>query len=252
MQELCSKDNIYGKYCQYLNCREESIDAQIRAINEYDPRNEHSIVKIYTAEAQSATTDNRPQFLQMMKDSATGLFNAVIVHKLDRFSRDRYDSAFYKRQLKKNGVKLISVLENLDDSPESIILESVLEGMVEYYSANLAHEVMKGMKDTALQCRHNGGTPTLGYDVLPDKSYAVNESEARITRTIFEMYASGHSYNEIIDTMNREGYRSKFGRSFGKNSLHDILRNEKYTGTYIFNRTGCRFCRERCQRPTVN
>ena len=71
----------------------------------------------------------------MMKDSATGLFNAVIVHKLDRFSRDRYDSAFYKRQLKKNGVKLISVLENLDDSPESIILESVLEGMAEYYSA---------------------------------------------------------------------------------------------------------------------
>lgn len=227
---------IYARYSSD-NQREESIDAQVRAINEYAQRNGYSIVKIYSDEARSATTDNRPQFLQMMKDSATGLFNAVIVHKLDRFSRDRYDSAFYKRQLKKNGVKLISVLENLDDSPESIILESVLEGMAEYYSANLAREVMKGMKETALQCRHNGGTPPLGYDVLPDKSYAINESEARIIRTIFEMYASGHSYNEIIDTMNREGYRSKSGRSFGKNSLHDILRNEKYTGTYIFNRT---------------
>ncbi len=227
---------IYARYSSD-NQREESIDAQVRAINEYAQRNGYSIVKIYSDEARSATTDNRPQFLQMMKDSAVGLFNAVIVHKLDRFSRDRYDSAFYKRQLKKNGVKLISVLENLDDSPESIILESVLEGMAEYYSANLAREVMKGMKETALQCRHNGGTPPLGYDVLPDKSYAINESEARIVRNIFEMYASGQSYNEIIDTMNREGYRSKYGRSFGKNSLHDILRNEKYTGTYIFNRT---------------
>ncbi len=227
---------IYARYSSD-NQREESIDAQIRAINEYAQKNGHTIVKIYTDEARSATTDNRPQFLQMIKDSATGLFNAVIVHKLDRFSRDRYDSAFYKRQLKKNGVKLVSVLENLDDSPESIILESVLEGMAEYYSANLSREVMKGMKETALQCKHNGGTPPLGYDVMPDKTYAVYESEASIIRKIFEMYAAGKGYNEIIDTLNAEGCRSKSGRPFGKNSLHDILRNEKYTGTYIFNRT---------------
>lgn len=227
---------IYARYSSD-NQREESIDAQVRAINEYARKNGHTIVRIYTDEARSATTDNRPQFLQMMKESATGMFNAVIVHKLDRFSRDRYDSAFYKRQLKKNGVKLISVLENLDDSPESIILESVLEGMAEYYSANLSREVMKGMKETALQCRHNGGTPPLGYDVLPDKSYSVNESEARTVRMIFEMYASGKGYNEIIDTLSIEGCLSKSGRPFGKNSLHDILRNEKYTGTYVFNRT---------------
>ena len=227
---------IYARYSSD-NQREESIDAQIRAINDYAQKNGHTIVRIYTDEAKSATTDNRPKFLQMTKDSATGLFNAVIVHKLDRFSRDRYDSAFYKRQLKKNGVKLISVLENLDDSPESIILESVLEGMAEYYSANLSREVMKGMKETALQCKHNGGIPPLGYDVLPDKTYCINEAEARIVRMIFEMYAAGKGYNEIIDTLSSEGFKSKSGRSFGKNSLHDILRNEKYTGTYIFNRT---------------
>ncbi|MGI6562431.1 MAG: recombinase family protein [Clostridia bacterium] len=96
---------------------------------------------------------------------------------MDRFSRDRYDSAFYKRQLKKNGVRLISVLENLDDSPESIILESVLEGMAEYYSRNLAREVMKGMRETALQCKHTGGKPPLGYDVAPDGTYIINEHE---------------------------------------------------------------------------
>ena len=92
----------------------------------YCEKNNINIVRIYSDEARSATTDDRPQFLQMIKDSELGLFNAVIVHKLDRFARNRYDSAFYKRILKKNGVRLISVLENLDDSPESIILESVL------------------------------------------------------------------------------------------------------------------------------
>jgi site-specific DNA recombinase len=168
----------YARYSSD-NQREESIDAQLRAIREYCDRNGIRLVKIYTDEARSATTDDRPGFLQMIQDSALGLFDAVIVHKLDRFSRDRYDSAFYKRQLKKNGVRLISVLENLDDSPESIILESVLEGMAEYYSRNLAREVMKGMKETALQCKHTGGKPPLGYDVAPDGTYVINEQEAK-------------------------------------------------------------------------
>lgn len=155
---------IYARYSSD-NQREESIDAQIRAIKAYAEREGHSIVKIYTDEAKSATTDNRPQFQQMIADSSSGFFDCVIVHKLDRFARDRYDSAIYKRKLKINGVSVLSVLENLDGSPESIMLESVLEGMAEYYSKNLAREVMKGMSETAYQCRHTGGTPPLGYDV---------------------------------------------------------------------------------------
>jgi site-specific DNA recombinase len=226
---------IYARYSSD-NQREESIDAQVRAINEYAQKNGHSIVKIYSDEARSATTDNRPQFLQMMRDSAMGLFNAVIIHKLDRFSRDRYDSAFYKRQFKKNGVKLISVLENLDDSPESIILESVLEGMAEYYSANLSREVMKGMRETAYQCKHNGGIPPLGYDVLPDKTYAINNYEATILKEIFELYAAGNGYSKIIQLLNQKGYKTKVGKSFGSNSLHELLVNEKYIGTYVFNK----------------
>ena len=132
----------------------------------------------YIDEAKSATSDNRPQFKQMVADSKDRDFDYVIVHKLDRFSRDRYDSTVYKRALNKNGVKLISVLENLDDSPESIILESVLEGMSEYYSRNLAREVMKGKMETAYQCKHNGGIPPLGYDVSKDNTYVINPYEA--------------------------------------------------------------------------
>ncbi len=145
------------------NQRDESIDAQVRAIEAYCEQKGFDLVKIYADRAKSATSDKRPEFLQMIEDSGKGLFDVAIVHKLDRFSRDKYDSAKYKRILKKNGVKLLSVTENLDDSPESVILESLLEGMAEYYSKNLAREVMKGLKETAYQCKHTGGLPPIGY-----------------------------------------------------------------------------------------
>ncbi len=169
----------------------------------------------------------------MINDCALGLFKAVIVHKFDRFSRDRYDSAFYKRQLKRQGVKLISVLEPLDGSPESIILESVLEGMAEYYSKNLARETMKGLKENAYKAKFNGGIPPLGYDVDKEGKYVVNENEAQAVRIIFNMYCDGHSYKEIITAL--RSFRTKRGKPFGKNSLHEILKNERYTGVYIFN-----------------
>lgn len=219
------------------NQREESIEAQLRAIREYVGREGITIVKVYADEARSATTDNRPEFQHMMLDATTGMFNAVIVHKLDRFSRDRYDSAYYKRLLKKAGVRLISVLERLDDSPESIIMESVLEGMAEYYSRNLAREVMKGMKETAYECKHTGGIPPLGYDVAPDKTYIINLAEAETVKIIFAMYADGMGYGKIIDELNGRGFRTKAGNPFGKNSLHEILKNEKYHGVFVFNKT---------------
>ena len=222
-------------YARYSSDNQDiaSIDAQIRAIREYCERSSIYLSKIYTDEARSATTDNRPEFQQMIRDSSLGLFDAIIVHKLDRFSRDRFDSAFYKHQLRKNGIRLISVLENLDDSPESIILESVLEGMAEYYSRNLAREVMKGMKETALRCKHTGGKPPLGYDVAHDKTYVINEEESHVVRSIFEIYAAGSGYSEIMS----KGYKTKTKHPFGKNSIHEILKNEKYRGVYVFNRT---------------
>lgn len=230
------KAAIYVRYSSD-NQREESIEAQIRAIKEFAKIENIEIVKIYADEAKSATTDDRPQFLRLMKESEFNIFDSVIVHKLDRFARNRYDSAFYKKKLKDNNVKLISVLEHLDDSPESIILESVLEGMAEYYSVNLSREVMKGMKETALQCKHNGGLPPLGYNVAPDKLYVINDYEAGAIKTIFELYASGIGYTPILDKLNELGYKTKTGKSFGKNSLFTILNNEKYNGVYVFNKT---------------
>jgi len=227
---------IYARYSSD-NQREESIDAQIRAIQSWIENKGIEIAKIYVDEAKSATTDNRPQFLQMMRDAETGMFQCVIVHKLDRFSRDRFDSAYYKRHLKRFGIKLYSVLEHLDDSPESVILESVLEGMAEYYSKNLSREVMKGLKENALQCKHTGGLPPLGYDLASDKTYKINVEEAKAVKMIYTMYLNGDGYSKIIDALKDIGIKTKRGQAFGKNSLNSILSNEKYTGTYIFNRT---------------
>lgn len=229
---------IAAAYARYSsdNQRQESIDAQLRAIREYCKKNNYSLEYIYADEALTGTTDKREQFLKMIEDCKHGLFSVVIVHKLDRFSRDRYDSAFYKREIKRNNVKLFSVLENLDDSPESIITESILEGMAEYYSKNLAREVRKGMNENALKAKHNGGVAPLGYNITQDKGYEINETEAEAVKKIFNMYIAGYGYGLIIKNLNQNGYKTKLGAKFGKNSIADILRNEKYVGRYVFNK----------------
>ena len=230
------KAAIYARYSSD-NQREESITAQLRAAHEYCKKNDYIIVKEYTDEAISARTDERPAFQKMIEDAATGLFGVLIVHKIDRFARNRYDAAFYKRSLQKSGVRIRYIEHQLDDSPESGMLESVLEGMAEYFSKNLAREVRKGQKENALQAKHNGGTPPLGYSLTPNKEYQIDESEAPIVRKIFTEYANGKSLRLIRDDLNSAGYRTKKGRAFGTNSLWDLMRNEKYIGTYVYGKS---------------
>ena len=223
------------------NQRSESIDAQVRAMNDYCKRNNIVIVNTYVDEAKSATTDRRPAFQQMIADSSLAIFDIVLVHKLDRFARNRYDSAIYKRELKKHNVQVFSVLENLDDSPESIMMESVLEGMNEYYSQNLARETMKGMRETAYQCKHTGGKPPLGYDIdIETRRLIVNEYEAETVRIIFNMYSDGFGYTSILNELQTQNRKTKVGKDFMKNSLYSILTNPKYTGMYVFNRSSAK------------
>ena len=180
---------IYARYSSH-NQREESIEAQVRECKKFAVSQGLHIVEVYSDSAKSGTNTDREAFQRMIKDSAEHKFKYLILHKLDRFARAKYESAIYKHKLKENGVTVLSVTEKLDDSPESIILESVIEGMAQYYSANLAREVMKGMRESAYDCKHLGGIPPLGYDVDPEThKYVINESEAKIIKIIFEKYA---------------------------------------------------------------
>ena len=224
----------YARFSSDLQ-REESIEAQLRAIQAYCNEHDFVLLTVYADRGISGTSDKRPEFQRMIKDSASKQFDAVIVHKLDRFARNRYDSAFYKNILKKNNIKLISVLENLQDTPESVILESVIEGMNEYYSLNLSREVRKGLQENALECKVTGGPPALGYTVDKEtKKYIINEFEAEAVRLIFQMYIDGYSYGDIIEVLNNKGYHTRRGKPFAKNSINNILKNERYTGVYIY------------------
>jgi site-specific DNA recombinase len=227
---------IYARFSSH-NQREESIDAQVRACTEYAQKKGYHVVGVYADSAKTGTNADRGQFQQMIKDSENRFFKCLIIHKLDRFSRNKYDSAIYKRKLKQNGVAIRSVMENLDDSPESVVLESVLEGFNQYYSLNLARETMKGLKESAYKCQYLGGRPPLGFDIdRLTKKYVINEAEAATVRDIFRKYAEGIGYNQILEYLNGTGVKTKYGNPFGKNSLYSLLQNEKYIGTFIFNK----------------
>ena len=217
--------------------RSESIDAQLRAINKYTDENNMILVNKYIDMAKSGKNDDRPEFLQMIQDARENLFDIIVVHKLDRFARNRYDSVRYRHELKRHNVKLLSVLENYDsDTPEGVLIESLYEGMNEYYIKNLSREIMKGLKENAYQAKFTGGVPPLGYDIDENLHYVINPAEAEIVRHIFDMAVQNIGYGQIIDDLNSKGYRTKTGKFFSKNSLSSLLRNPKYCGIYEYNK----------------
>ena len=225
----------YARYSSD-NQREESISAQLKAIQEYCTNKGYVLVKVYTDEAKSATTDNRPNYQKLIEESSLNIFDVLIVHKLDRFARNRYDSAFYKRKLKLNNVRVESVLEQLDNSPESVILESVLEGMAEYYSKNLAREVRKGLNENAIKATHNGGRPAYGLKVnLETQTYEIDEKRYKAVQMYFEGIDSDLTRAEIARQINKAGFRTYTGDEFRITSFDTWASNPKYKGDYVWN-----------------
>lgn len=227
----------YARFSSSMQ-REESITAQKRYMMMYAKRNNMEVIDWYCDEAKSAKTVNRPAFQKMINDAKNNPeFKAVLVHKTDRFSRNLSDSIQYKKLLEEYGVQVIFVNERFENNPESHLLYHIMGSVNQFYNENLAREVMKGLKENAYQCKFTGGRPPLGYDVDKDLKLVINEKEAEAVRLIFEMSAEGYGYGETIDKLNILGYKTKKGLPFVKNSLYEILRNEKYKGTYIFNRS---------------
>ena len=227
---------IYARYSSD-NQREESIEGQLRECKEYADQNGITVVRTYIDRALSAKTDSRPQFQQMIHDSATHTFEAVLVWKLDRFSRNRYDSAHYKRILKNNRVHVVSVTEPISNTPEGIMLESLLEGMAEYYSAELAEKVSRGHKENALKAKFNGGPVPLGYRIDSEHHYQIDPTTAPVVQEAFHRYAAGESIRSIIESLNARGIRNSRGNPFTKNSFQTLLKNRRYLGEYRYKDT---------------
>ena len=224
---------IYARYSSDSQ-REESIEGQLRECKEYAERNGITVLSTYIDRALSAKTDNRPDFQRMIKDSANGLFDIVLVWKLDRFARNRYDSAHYKAILKKNGVKVVSAKEAIAEDSTGILLESLLEGYAEFYSVELSEKIHRGQKENALKGLNNGGGIPLGYVLGSDKRLAVDPMTAPVVLEIFTRYADGETVRAIVESLNERGLQTKHNKPYSLGSFNTILKNRKYIGEYRY------------------
>ena len=225
---------IYARYSSDSQ-REASIEGQLRDCKDYAEKNGITVVGTYIDRAYSAKTDDRPDFQRMIKDSGKKIFDVVLVWKLDRFARNRFDAVNYKYQLEKNGVHLVSAMEPISQGPEGIMVESMLIGMAEYYSAELALKVARGERENALQCKYNGGVVPLGFTIgKEDRLYHIDPETAPIVQEIFSRYADGEPAEKIAASLNERGLRTRTGKPFVKNSFFQIFRNRRYIGEYRY------------------
>lgn len=233
IQSTQSKAVIYARYSSHGQ-QEQSIDGQLRDCYSYAAREGYLVVGEYIDRALTGRNDDRPDFQRMIADAAKKQFQYVIVWKLDRFARNRFDSAVHKATLKKYGVRVISATENITDEPEGILLEGLMESLAEYYSANLSKHVKRGQRESILQGKVPGGVPPYGFKLV-DKKLVADEQKAPIIRYIFEQYAKGVPKKRIMEELNARGVRNAYGNPLSLSSLQHALRNPKYIGKFFYN-----------------
>ncbi len=219
---------VYARYSSDSQT-EQSIEGQLRVCQQYAKNNDILIVGTYIDRAMTGTNDARPDFQRMIKDSVKRQWDYVLVYKLDRFSRNKYEATIHKHTLKENGVKILSAMENIPDTPEGIILESMLEGMNQYYSAELSQKVLRGLRESYLKGNFTGGAQLYGYDVV-DMKNVINPNEADIVREIFTKYAQGYTAVDISADLKNRGIRTKKGKYINSANIYKMLNNSKYNG----------------------
>ena len=228
---------IYARYSSD-NQREESIEGQLRECGEFARRKGYTVIKTYEDRAISGKkADNRPQFMQMIEDSRQNNFDVVIVWKIDRFSRDKYDSVYYKNILKKNGVSVLSATEPIDDSPEGQLMESIFEGFSAYYLKDLSMKVSRGMTENTLKGKFNGGILTFGYFIDENRSFQPDPTKAVIVADIFLRYAGGESSKSILQSLRERGLKTNAGKIPTYSFIVNLLKNRRYLGEYRFRDT---------------
>lgn len=223
---------IYARYSSDSQT-EQSIEGQLRVCEEYAQKNDILILDTYIDRAMTGTNDNRPDFQRMIKDSNRKEWTYVIVYKLDRFSRNKYEMAMHKKQLKDNGTKVISATEFIPDTPEGIIFESMLEGYAEYYSAELSQKIRRGNNESRRKGNLTGGRVPYGYKNV-NKKAVIDEERAEIVRYIFSQYAAGVFVRDIIASLTSRGILY-YSKPFCRATVYKLLKNERYSGVYHYN-----------------
>lgn len=224
-------------YMRYSSDRqtEQSIEGQLRELLTFCQQHRYRVAAIYVDRAISAhaSMDKRPAFQQMLSDSSRAAWKTVLVYKLDRFARNREDAAVARMRLRKNGCNVESAKEGISKNPEGVILESILEGMAEYYSLELSQKITRGMRESALKGQAVGGSVPLGYKI-EKKKWVLDPLTAPLVSEAFTRYADGETVADICNDFNARGYRTAKGAKFNRSSFKNIFRNEKYIGVYKY------------------
>lgn len=224
---------IYARYSSHMQT-EQSIEGQLKVCYDFAKKNNMTVIREYIDRAISGTSDNRPYFQKMIEDSHKKTFQGVLVYQLDRFARNRYDSAIYKAKLKKNNVRVFSAKENISDDASGILVEGLLESMAEYYSVELSQKVKRGFAVKAEKNLVTNGSVPLGFKMDENHKFVIDPPNAQLVKIIFEMYVKGNSIKQITDYMNSNNYKTSKGSEFNKNSLRKMLRNKRYIGVYTY------------------
>ena len=225
---------IYARFSDGPKQTYKSIEGQVRDCLTYADQKGIKIVNTYIDEHISGKDfEGRASFQRLMKDAQKKAFDCVIVWKIDRLGRNREELAISKAKLKRCGVHVHYAMEHIPDGPEGIILESLMEGLAEYYSADLAQKVARGMRESILSGKMINGNACFGYQLI-DRHYVPDPDTASLVPEIFERYAGGETAKEICFDFARRGIKSAAGVDLQPKSIYKILRNEKYTGLYRY------------------
>ena len=224
-------------YARYSSAgqRDVSIEQQLSDIRAFAAREGYTIVHEYADHARSGfkNTSARTAFQSMIAAAADGSYDTIIAWKVDRFGRNREDSAIYKGKLRRFGVRVVYAMEPIPEGSAGVLLEGMLEATAEWYSRQLSENVTRGMTDNAMKCLYNG-TRLLGYVRGSDGRYALHPDEAAVVRSIFDRYCSGFSAARIAADLNARGLTTSRGKRWQVESLLRVISNERYTGVYIW------------------
>lgn len=230
---------------------EDSIEAQVRACREYAAAHDLLISKVYTDEAISGKgckTALRRQYQKLLRDADRGTFSIILIHKYDRIARNLGEHVNLENKLKEKGVQLVATAQDFGSSKEAKIMKAMMWSLSEYYIDNLADETRKGLREIALKAQHTGGYAPFGYDVS-DGHYVINELEANFVRQMFTCAMHRQGFTDLIDNMAAAGVTGKRGRPIKYPQIYEILRNEKYTGVYLYSPTEATHRADRREKP---
>ena len=223
---------FYGRYSS-TNQTEQSIEGQLHVCEQYAAANDLQIVAQYIDRAISGKSDKRPEFQRMIEDSGKGIFEGVLLYKLDRFARNRYHSAIYKHKLRENGVRLISATEHLTDTPEGIMLEAVLEGIDEFYSAELSQKVTRGLAESFHKGYYLKKNAPFGYQIKGRK-LVPDPVTAPLAADIFRRYHNGDRIVDIVNWLNALGQTNQQHNPWRPMNVSTHLKNRIYAGEYYY------------------